>query len=126
MSRGSRSLLDLPVPCDPAAAARLLARLEARLRAEAAGGLLFSLLSLLAAVAAVAGLPEPLWARLLYAGLLSSASAASAAYHRRRGREAALVADLRSRLERGETPPGLCEAESLAELLRRLLPQARW
>ncbi len=119
MARSSRSLLDLSLPCRPQAAASLAERLEKRLRLEASSGLLMAALSLVGLAASLT-LPEPPWARALYAALFALFSALSLVYYSKRKREAEAVAVLRARLLEGKAPSWLCDA-TLRDLLERAL-----
>ena len=123
MTKTSRDLFNLPLPCDPLHAAGLAARLEARLRAEMRGGLLLATLSLIGIVLVLFSLPEPLWARLLYTALLLISAASALAYSTRRRREARAVAGLRARLANGYKPGWLCES-TVRDLLLHALREA--
>ena len=123
MTKASRDLFSLPLPCDPLHAAGLAARLEARLRAEMWGGRLLAALSLAGVLLSLFSLPEPLQVRLLYAALLSLSAVGALAYSLRRGREARAVARLRGRLEQGYRPSWLCES-TVRDLLRHALREA--
>lgn len=123
MARSSRSLLDLPLPCRPEAAAQLAERLRARLLLEASSAALMSLLSAAGALWSLT-LPEPLWARVAYSSFFAASSVLSMFYRGRRVAEARAVGALAERLARGEDPGWLCDA-TLGDLLARALEDYR-
>jgi len=119
LTLSSRSLLSMPVPCQPRAAARLLERLEERLRLEASAGLLMAILCGLGSAWSL-HLPEPLGARIIYSVSFAAFSLLALAYSARRRREASAAAALRSRLVKGDTPAKLCDL-TLGDLLAAAL-----
>ncbi len=99
MARTSRQLRGMPLPCSREPARGLVERLITRLEVERSSGILFSVV-FVSGLALVAELPEPTWAKLLYAALLLATSGLGVLYVVRKTRELAaarkLIADIGS------------------------------
>ncbi len=125
MAKSSRQLLDMGLPCNREAAVALLERLERRLAAEAASGVLMAVLSLLGAALTLLTIRAPAAYRLGYALFFAASFGLSLLYSLRRSAERRAARRLRDYLaaQPRRLPQGLCE-KTLGQLLGESLGSA--